>query len=92
LESLVVKYFSDILVLKNDYVERFLRNKVEVLILLAEKCPQIVRKNWKQIDNRIRTLDWKTYHEDDPCGSHTDHRYEDEDSLRYSFPPYPFDD
>jgi hypothetical protein len=80
----VVKYFSNIDISN-------VKDNASILIVIAQKFPKVMKKNWKQIDDRIKTLH-KDGHDDFSPNCYTDHSDITAASLGVVFPPYPFKD
>jgi hypothetical protein len=78
----VVEYFSNINISN-------VENNASILIPIAKKFPQVMKENWKQIENRITTLH-KDIHDDIAC--YSERISITAASLGVVFPPYPFDD
>jgi acyl carrier protein phosphodiesterase len=80
LKQVVEKYYAELNALE-EYNEKDVRQKIRALIAVAKKYPELLKENWKQIDERIKAL------YDD---------YESEYCLVADwglvFPPYPFED
>jgi hypothetical protein len=78
----VVEYFSNIDISN-------VKNNASILIPIAKKFPQAMKENWRQIENRVKTL-----HEDkhDDIACYSERISITAASLGVVFPPYPFND
>jgi hypothetical protein len=93
LKEFAEMYLSDISADECNYI---VWGKVEILISIAKKFPEILKKNWKPIDSRIKKLHEDSKHADNRASSdcHIDVRAINEtaSSKGLHFPPYPFND
>jgi archaellum component FlaC len=80
LKQVVEKYFAELNALE-EYNEKEVRQKIRALIAVAKKYPELLKENWKQINERIKTL-----YDDYESG------YCLADDWGLVFPPYPFED
>jgi hypothetical protein len=108
LKSVAEKYLLDISVTGDIYRDIYRAGagdgewqKVQALISIAKEAPQLLKENWRQINNKINMLHGDTKHWDNgmeysssDCNEHRDVRAVNDTarSKGLVFPPYPFDD
>jgi predicted regulator of amino acid metabolism with ACT domain len=100
LKSVVEKYLSDISIPFKANCDQYEWDQIRILISIAKDRPQFLKKNWGQINQRIKNLHRDIKHDDNgrPISSsdcsHVDIRAVNETAASQGlvFPPYPFDD